>query len=263
MKKIIFSVCFAMASLYANATVFDELASHFLVHEYPGMEKVRLGNANNGGYVADVSALESSDVVLAYGYNNAYHDNSFEVAFSQLYNKQSYGLYNASLRNNTSLIRPDSLFTFSSKDNGFNVGLFNNVLSNNTLKKYIKMDIEGEEYNVLNAVLVRKNFITGIVLEIHGVHQAHTVKVQLLPLLEKIEQNFLLTHIHGNNHCRENIPFSPTAKVIGNVPGVLKLTFINKNLVSNSSVSENQSHPTGIDVPDCSNLSDAAFIVIP
>ena len=69
---------------------------------------------------------------------------------------------------------------------------------------FLKVDIEGSEYEILNEIIFFKKKILGIVIEFHGVDK----KINLIiNFLKKI--NFKISHIHINNYTskgKNNIP---------------------------------------------------------
>ena len=98
--------------------------------------------------------------------------------------------------------------------------------------------------------------ITGIVLEIHFVDKASTEKA--INLLSRLRKNFLLVHVHGNNCCST----FTTENSIGNITNVLELSYINRSLVDSYHISETQTHPISIDMPNCADATDAEFEVL-
>jgi hypothetical protein len=133
-------------------------------------------------------------------------------------------------------------------------------LSNLSLKDkklYIKMDIEGGEFSAIDQIIEKEKFITGINIELHLWFNNSSID-QAKDLLTKLQKNFLLIHIHGNNSART----LKLENVKGMMPSVFELTFINKNLVSKYEVSDNQKHPTDVDQPCTSLFEEAEFEIL-
>ncbi len=232
------------------------------------LQLVRHGKQNDGGYVAPVKAFKSADVLLGYGIGA---DNSFEDSFSQIYNKPSYG-FDCSIDHIDSksplftfvnqCISSDRFLRHNQKPSG-KVSSFSQQIDNLGLKNkkvFIKMDVEGAEYDAFESILEHYANITGIVLEIHFLDK-NEFAMRALKLLNDLDKHFVLLHVHGNNCC-ENSSFY-TTNSIGKIPIVIELTYINKALLTKYHLAENQAHPTAIDMPNDLNKPDAQFEVLP
>lgn len=226
----------------------------------------RLGNDYDGGYVVPEKACKDADVLFGYGIAN---DISFEESFSDLYDKPSYG-FDCGL---ASFPSKNKHFTFVSqcigtdkflydKDNSSqNISSFTNQVNKLGLqnkKIFIKMDIEGAEYEAFDDILKNSSNVTGIVIEIHFMREGEITKA--IKLLSNLQKDFILLHVHGNNYqTRRSFAAS---NVKGLVPKVLELTYINKSLVTKFKVAANQSHPVeGLDMPNNKEYNDCEFMV--
>lgn len=229
------------------------------------LKLVRHGREYDGGYVAAVKSFDQSDVLLGYGINT---DNSFEDQFSLIYNKPSYGFdcgidHIDSKSNLFTLVKEciaSDSFLYNRADSNNRVTSFQQQLKNLKLedkKIFIKMDIEGAEYDALPEIMKYKNNITGISLEIHFGELQTTKKA--LNLLKQIDKDFVLIHVHGNNNCKSRFE---TSNSIGQIPSVIELSYINKSLVTYFTLSEDQSHPLDIDQPNIRYWPDVKFKII-
>jgi hypothetical protein len=124
-------------------------------------------------------------------------------------------------------------------------------------KLFIKMDIEGAEYVAFEGIHPFFANITGIVLEVHFTKDSQIVLVNRL--LEKLLKDFYLVHLHANNCALSTFK---TKYSNGDVSRVLELTFINKNLVTNAVLSENQSYPLPADMENCHTYPLTKFEII-
>lgn len=234
--------------------------------EHGLLKLARHGRDYDGGYVVPIKAMEKADVLLGYGIAD---DNSFEEKFSHIYQKPSYG-FDCGI---THIDSTTPLFKFvnqciasdktlySGKASSGNVSSFSKQLDNlglKTKKVFIKMDIEGSEYEAFTDILPHHNNITGIVLEIH--FRDHERTKQAVRLLSDLGKHFVLLHVHGNNCCVKS-GFS-TLNSIGVIPDVIELTYINKNLVDKYMLSPDQSHPTSLDMPNRSDQPEAIFNIL-
>lgn len=231
------------------------------------IELKRIGKEEDGGYVIPSIALEKSDALLGYGVAG---DISFEEEYSSMYNKPSYGfdctIEGIKITNPLTKFVPECvapkgfepLKADGKKYSTLEEELASLGLSNK--KVFVKMDIEGAEYNVFTEFL-DANFaenITGIVMEIH-LNEDISWFAKALLLLENIEKQFYLVNVHGNNCGYELFKSDNTT---GQIPKLLQLTFINKNLVERAQLSKDQSHPSEIDTPNCSMKPDDVFEIL-
>lgn len=93
--------------------------------------------------------------------------------------------------------------------------LFSNLPENKIY--FFKIDIEGDEYRILDELCNNSTFISGMVIEFHDLD---VMQVNFLNLLDRIKSEFYITHIHANNFNKEH-------PVIG-IPAVWEITFLNK-----------------------------------
>jgi hypothetical protein len=220
---------------------------------------IRLGKANDGGYVVPVVALQKATALLGYGISN---DISFEEQFSNRYQKESYGfdctITSINIKNKLCHFIPECIATHThSKLNFSSFSQHLKTLRLNNTPVFVKMDIEGAEYDAFIDILKHTKNITGIVLELHFANSLNEYN-QAIKLLSKLNQNFFLIHVHGNNCCGAKFK---TKNSKGYIPKVLELTYINKSLANEAKLSINQSHPTKMDLPNCPGL-DWAFEIL-
>jgi len=74
--------------------------------------------------------------------------------------------------------------------------------------------------------------------------------------------HFYLVHVHPNNCCDHNVDIFTVKNAKGRIPNVLELTFINKNLVKHAEISNNQHHPSLIDMQNCPENDSIEFDII-
>ncbi len=250
--------------------IVEHLKVYQVFHDGAPISMKRIGRAYDGGYVIPEIAIQAADTVMGYGISN---DISFEDMAATLYDKSSFGFDgtvvkvhpknpNCQFISSNIVSHSAALDVFQGKDGlhpfkkptSFDQQL--EILGLRGLPLFIKMDIEGSEYETMPDLLRHAGDITGIVLEIHFGEDAQIPKA--LSLLRQLDRDFLLIHVHGNNCMSSCIE---TSNCIGYIPRVLELTYIHKNLVDHYELSLNQSHPTPLDMPNHKDLPDAQFTV--
>jgi FkbM family methyltransferase len=223
---------------------------------------IRLGNVNDGGYVVPIEAVRRARTLVSFGLR---FDWSFERDFRKLnpgvvihcYD-HSVSSRNAFLFSFTELLRFFTTFRLSSlrasltwfdyelffrqrtmhfkqriwRDQSRNSVTVKDVFSRVSARPvFLKVDIEGSEYRVLDDILEHSADIDAIAIEFHD--------VDILPdmfneCIEKIRQKFHVAHIHGNNYAGL-APF--------NFPSAPELTFLNKRLFTAAPAASALSYP--------------------
>ena len=178
----------------------------------------RIGKENDGGYLINSDAILKSKYLLSFG---IFDDWSFEKNFIK-YNK------NVKVICYDDVISFNFIFTRSIKKIILDLykfkftNIFNNlftiidyILINNKIKfnkkkivrgdiekimnnldqVFLKVDIEGNEYEILEDILKVQNNISALIIEFHDVDKNRDI---IERFIEKFELN--LTHIHPNNY---------------------------------------------------------------
>ncbi len=134
--------------------------------------------------------------------------------------KNKYRIYNGFKKFvNESKVSFYSLFVSSYKDES--TITLNEVFQKSTESEnfFLKIDIEGHEYRLVNEILINHNKINGLVIEFHNLD----IMLDLFyKQLDDLKEYFYITHVHANN-------FAPYCKEISS-PNCWELTFINKKI---------------------------------
>jgi hypothetical protein len=222
----------------------------------------RVGKTNDGGYVVPMCALEKCDILLGYGISD---DISFEQDFIKYTGKTAIGFDCT-----TKLESPQQKLTIVKECVVSNpeqsslqpASTFSDHIQRYQLenkKIFIKMDIEGGEYEVYRDLLKYASQITGIVLEVHIEEKNKKNIPDLVRLIKAFEKDFYLVHLHMNNYSKVMDLDFPVFK--GGLSHAFELTFIHKNMVSDAKLKNEFKGPTPLDQTNIPNGNDIEFVV--
>ena len=208
---------------------------------------IRLGSFNDGGYLVCKDDIYDSDLLLSFGINddwnfeknlleiknlncyafdgslsNKFWIKKFLVSLSRLklYNLKKYIEFKKFFKNKNVFIKK----YVSNLQNDNHITL-SNILDNfcsGYNKIFLKIDIEGSEYRILDELIKNSHNFSSVVVEFHDIDlNFHKI--------EKFINNFSLKviHVHANNYAETNFALNPTA---------IEVTFSNnyiKELIQN------------------------------
>jgi hypothetical protein len=241
---------------------------------------VRVGSANDGGYVVPLDALRAANALLSFGLS---HDWTFERDFKRRNAAAIVHCYDHTLSLRTAvqysigqLLRfvlqfrisafrrsftwIDYLLFFRADKIHFRQRVWrdrqdNSVTIDDAFSRlpaecpvFVKMDIEGSEYRVLDDLLRHSPNIVSMAIEFHDVD---LLQDQFNSLVEKIKRDFYIVHIHGNNMggmTSFRFPIAP------------EMTFLNKRFFSSPPSPSRLKYPVpGLDRPNHPGLPDFTF----
>ena len=182
-------------------------------------ELKRIGKDNDGGYLIGSNSIKKTKNLVSLGIHD---DWSFEKKFSELnsdisvfcYDDQTsvkfltkkilhnlfFFFFNLQLKKLTSSILNLFEFIQISKKIKFIKKKINyddlNSITENLDKIFIKIDIEGSEYRIIEDLLKIEDKLVGLVIEFHNI-DLHMDKIEKFMNTTKLE----LIHIHPNNYC--------------------------------------------------------------
>jgi hypothetical protein len=240
----------------------------------------RIGSKNDGGYIVPLNAVKAARALVSFGLS---HDWTFERDFKKhnanaivhCYDhtvslrtafQYSIGqllrfvlLFRArSLRKTLTWI--DYILFFRSEGTHFKQRIWPDKQNNSaTIEEvfsrlpaecpvFLKMDIEGSEYLVLDDLLRHSKNIVGMAIEFHDVDVASR---PFSSFIERIKRDFYIVHIHGNNMggiAPFNFPIAP------------EITFLNKLFFNSAPSPSRLKYPiAGLDRPNNPRLPEFAF----
>ena len=224
------------------------------------LERIRLGDKNDGGYV--IFDGLTYDGLISGGIE---YTNTFENEFIEKYRTHCYAFdYSIEKLPQTN----DKIIFKKMKINKTN-NLVNYIDLHDSC--FVKMDIEGSEWEWLCALSkTTLNKISQLVIEFHFLLMIDDeVKannellldmfLERMKTIEKLNETHVMCHIHANN-------FSPNMKFNDNlIPTVIECTFINKKIFTEDSkhlLFENiRSLPTIFDAPNCDKIDDTTSVL--
>lgn len=217
-------------------------------------EKIRLGQNQDGGYVINKVAIESSSVLYTYGVGG---DTGYEVAYRNM-TGNSVMLYDPTI----DMPNPPEGMTFYKRGLGgngndlFSIHFSVNWSINN--KVLLKIDTEGAEYEYFmnEDIAFLSECCTGIILEVHHLNEPMRQLI-FKRILKDLQKYFYLTHIHGNNWGGE---FGLEGF---SVPNVLELSFVNKQICKLSDTVCSEIYPVpGLDFPNRADQPDCSLLFL-
>jgi hypothetical protein len=240
----------------------------------------RIGGPNDGGYVVPLEAVRAAGALLSFGLS---HDWTFERDFKRHNAKAVIHCYDhtvtlltAFLYSIGQLMRLLLLFRTSAlpkvfswidyllffradrvhfrqriwRDNQDNSATVEDAFGRlpEQCPVFVKMDIEGSEYRVLEDLLRHAKTIVAMAIEFHDVD---IVPGLFNSLIEKIKQDFYIVHIHANN-MGGVAPFQ--------FPIAPEITFLNKRFYNSPPPPSRLRYPIpGLDQPNNPRLPEFVF----
>ena len=145
---------------------------------------VRLGKNHDGGYLVNSQDIAKAQRLLSFGIGT---DTSFEQDFVDL-NACAVDAYDAS-------VDATDFFVGNRTHYKQNVSSKNLPIQGSDL--FLKCDIEGGEYEILDQVILHSHKFVGMAFEFHNINQAGNFDA-LVNFIGKIDQK--LVHLHVNNY---------------------------------------------------------------
>lgn len=208
----------------------------------------RLGGPYDGGYVVPLNAVTSADALLSLGLS---HNWTFERDFKKRQPRAIVHCYDHTVSMRTAvehsigqlarfLVRLrahylrgaftwlDYLTFFRGDRIHFRQRIWRDRENNSATindafdrlpagcRAFVKVDIEGSEYRILDDLLRRSENIVALAIEFHEIDILHDV---FSALIEKIKRDFYIVHFHANNMgglAQFQFPMAP------------EITFLNK-----------------------------------
>ena len=189
---------------------------------------IRIGKAFDGGYLVNKEDVLKTKKLISFGIGC---DFSFEKQFVEItgcpcdsYDGTVYNIDVNFLNHHNKNIDENEFVKILAKESG-------NI--------FLKCDIEGSEYQLIEEIINNSHIFTGMVFEFHDVNKSKNFN-ELTNLISKIDQK--LIHIHVNNFCYQQAPKDS--------PDVFELTFTSSKNIKNAFVEL----PNPLDMPNNYNV---------
>ena len=236
---------------------------------------IRLGNWTDGGYVVPYSAIASADALISCGINR---DWSFEKAFHdvnpsavihaydhtislQMFRREFFrGLRKGLIGKHSPAAMAQRLWLwrdfrafFGGPARHFEEKIVSRASDGEaTIDKtfsrvsgcsriFLKVDIEGDEYSVVEAMMRHASRTVAIAIEFHN---TATMRDGFCRAVQELQREFEIVHLHGNN-CG--------VAADDGLPRVLEMTFIRR---SGARLPKRTELPIPIDRPNSPNRPD-------
>ncbi len=228
-----------------------------LLQPYYCSDLIRIGKDNDGGYLVNKNDILKSECLLSFGIND---DWSFEERFLNIKDCPLYGYDNSvnedMLKNKGIYDSHKQFFTDTKQHITKNIGksntddeiTFGSVIENKGKNIFLKCDIEGSEYKILDDIIKHTKLFSGIVIEFHEIQDNFNLN-EMANFVSKLDQK--LVHVHINNYSYGQVNENQF------IPFVIELTFTSSD---NIELKKHISLPNSLDMPNCSEREDFTII---
>src|ERR1700730_6826856 len=240
----------------------------------------RIGSRNDGGYVVPLDAVKAAGALLSFGLAHNWtferdfkkhnagaivHCYDHTVSFRTVLAYSFGQLLRAVARLNTGHLRKafawiDYPLFFRADTIHFRQRVWRDRQDDSVtvdeafgrlpkaIPTFVKVDIEGGEYRILDDLLRHSNDINALAIEFHDVD---IVPELFNSFVEKVKRHFYIVHIHGNNMgglAPFHFPIAP------------EITFLNKRFFTSAPSLARRKYPIPeLDRPNYPGLPDFAF----
>ena len=222
----------------------------------------RIGPKLDGGYVIDRRLIQQTNTIITCGLNDDWefeksflknNKNCRVLAFDHTVDKKFWVnrfkkdikhfflLKKIRLRKIAGIFKYLDYIKFFKGDNKHNIikiGTQNINYKEITISKILenqsnvilKIDIEGDEYKILNEIISNSEKITSLIIEFHNFHK----NMNLIKNFIECSKILKLIHIHANNFAGRNDSGDPN---------VLELTFVNIDKIKLELIKTKKNYP--------------------
>lgn len=200
---------------------------------------IRLGKDHDGGYLVNREDVLKSTKLLSLGIGN---DLSFEEDFGKI-NDCRVDAYDGTIDHCSEFFsKPNKNLHIVNIGHGSGNKKLSDILTEDDRNVFLKCDIDGVEYEILNELIVHSHKFSGIAIEFHEVYNYSLFNL-LSNFIAKTNLKLIHTHLNNNSYI-ENLD--------GYLPDCIELSFTSSNNVSLSSITL----PHQLDMPNMPSRDD-------
>lgn len=217
---------------------------------------IRMGKDWDGGYIISASSVDDATGMLSFGVNN---DWSFDQEWRHQKPHDRIHAYDGTISPGRfePILQASYQHFFGGQAEHFpvNVGAtscvgqssFDDVMIRmNRDRVFLKMDIEGGEWQLTDLILAHAKQITGAVIEFHS---TDSLRKLFCDTMRRYQEHFHIIHIHPNTSC---------GYAQDNFPTVVEISFLNRDLWS-ATDTRLECHLPDLDQPNLPNTEDVAL----
>lgn len=217
---------------------------------------VRIGKNWDGGYVFSERSMRDAGGLLSFGINN---DWSFDEQWGHRKPHDRIHGYDGTI--SPGRFSPElqekyrGFFGVRGEHFPVNVGatsgmgqssFADTMIRMNRDRVFLKMDIEGGEWQLTDSILAQAQHITGMVIEFHNTDNLRSL---LCDTIHRYQDRFHVIHIHPNTSC---------SYAQDNFPTVVEFSFLNRDSWSGTEV-RLECHVPDLDQPNVPDTEDVAL----
>lgn len=217
---------------------------------------IRMGKDWDGGYVISASSVDVAGGMFSFGVNN---DWSFDQEWRQRKPGDRIHAYDGTISPGN--FPPDLLLSyqdfFGTTATHFPVNIaassslgqssFQDAWTRlNTQPVFIKMDIEGGEWQLTSDIMHHAHNISGMLIEFHNTAYLRTL---FCDTIRQYQEHFHVIHIHPNTSC---------GYASDNFPEVVEISFLNRSLWADDT-RRLDCHLPGLDQSNLPNIEDVSL----
>jgi len=221
---------------------------------------VRLGGKMDGGYLVPQRAIDHAQGLLSFGLGD---DFTFDQDWHRLKPQDPIHMYDASVKYESLSIRINTgvrghidikseyqqFFQGSVRHWEEYIGPDNFVQALDRMgvdQVFIKMDIEGSEYPLIDLFVEHHRRIAGIAIEWHNCANRDS---RWKAAVDKLSEHYDIVHLHGNNHVTPDND---------GIFGCMELTHVRRDLVESTELRK-QIHITDLDYSNVHGQDDYEY----
>lgn len=200
---------------------------------------VRLGKDHDGGYLINHEDVLKSTRLISLGIGN---DVSFEEDFVKI-NDCRVDAYDGTIEHHSEFFSvPNKNLYIANIGHGNGNKRLVDILTEEDRNVFLKCDIDGAEYQILNELIEHSHKFSGIAIEFHQVYDYNLFNL-LSNFISKTDLKLIHTHLNNNSYIE-----TPN----GYLPDCIELSFTSSSNISLSSVSL----PHSLDMPNMPSRDD-------